>query len=68
MFDKAAMFFLMGTLGAMLVICYITIAGAILFGIYSAYMASPLWTGIGVLFWLVCALVTQRLFQGEVKK
>ncbi len=68
MFDKIAWFVLMGLMGALMVVTGIVMIGAIGFGIYSAYMASPLWLGIGVFLWLVCAIVGQRIWEGEVKK
>jgi hypothetical protein len=68
MFDKAAMFFLMGAMGAMMVVSTIMIVGILGWAIYTASITSPFWTFMGFLLWLGCALFAQRMLNREDMK
>ena len=68
MFEKIAMFLLMGAYGVLMLLCCALFVGACIFGLYSAFMSSPIWTGIGALLFIICGVTGQRRLQGEIKK
>lgn len=68
MFNKIAEFCMVGALGFMLVVVGSILMGVIGFGIYSAFIASSFWTGMGVLLFIFCGVTGQMLISRTIEK